>query len=93
MLTERQCNGEAVVDALLGDHHEPVRRIHRAAARNRDSLRAIHDHMEKSEQQAEEFRKLATQHQMSHRTLDIRVISADGVILAGLLYYLFRISS
>ena len=59
----------------------------------RDSLRAIHDHMNKSEQQAEEFRQLAMQHQISHRTLYIRVISAGGVILAGLLYYLFRISS
>ena len=59
----------------------------------RDSLRSIHDHMEKSEQQAEEFRKLAMLHQMSHRALYIRVISAGGVILAGLLYYLFRISS
>ena len=58
----------------------------------RDSLRSIHDHMEKSEQQAEEFRKLAMQHQMSHRALYIRVISAGGVILAGLLYYLFRIA-
>ena len=58
----------------------------------RDSLRDIHDHMEKSEQQAEEFRKLAMHHQMSHRSLCIRVISAGGVIVAGLLYYLYRIS-